>query len=231
MKNIMKKIIVLSPLWILAVCLSCSGAAPQVIVVQDQSCSHLNDVRKLGLFATNNVLLCEGRQYANWFFPIQELGGCNGFYDIAERKFGGLDMNPQNERQVLRRYLACLQRYLTEMEAFYPARGNWYREKVKAKEALDRFIDRLNAGANVRDVKNDLRKREKMLSIWNCVHTEPLCVFDHMNESNVIFSGNPVLMRSRFRPCSLTENNWNCKEMLEKVAEIIGCFIEFHYYR
>jgi hypothetical protein len=195
----------------------------------------------MGTFDKNcNVLECEGIKYVNWFFPINTLEGYQHFFDVYCRKAAlgpgelaeilrGNQRDINTQKILLGEYIIGVQNYLATMSKFYQDDSPWMRRKDEALGYLRAVVNRINGVTNVDELDGVKSRLREAGSLWPCMHTEPICVYDKWNENNVIFSENPY-MRSYLKPCSMTRNNWNCLEMLEAVARQIGQHIEFGYY-
>jgi hypothetical protein len=82
------------------------------------------------------------------------------------------------------------------------------------------------------------RSKLRNSAIWPCMHTEPICIFDHIDfRSGILFetpSPGAIIMESRFKPCSRNaseETRFDCEEMLAEVARRTGRDINFIYNR
>jgi hypothetical protein len=204
-----------------------------------------------------NVLLCEGRKYVNYFFPVptnrpaDSEGGSQCFWEVYQRKMkGNFNANVlrgeagtwDEQKELLISYVQMAESYLRTMSYFYDDKCVAWREaKKEASARLKSIKENLEEVTEV-EILQDKRSLLLHSNIWPCMHTEPICIFDHIDKwyyvlgppepkkENFSFAIQPpklIELHSRFQPCS----NYNCGNMLTRVAEVIGRNISFFYYK
>jgi hypothetical protein len=247
MKNIIAKIIHRGWIFAISLCyLTCEASLEAVVRVQQGDSSTapfpIDDagVQSLGVTAKSNILSYDGKLYVNWFFPILNIDGYQCFADVCVTKDRSFQLQAiaANDNPTLIKYIGFLRSYLDTLSVFYPQAGRWNKQKNKILELLGRLRNDIRAGRNISQVRQELSS----LTVWPCMHTEPICVFDHikngsgfleLESSDFNFSEDPIVMYSRWRPCSMSaedKNKWECLEMLQEVARRIGQNINFRYY-
>jgi hypothetical protein len=108
---------------------------------------------------------------------------------------------------------------------------------MKQSVILQKILIGINSTNSMEELKTE-RSKLRNSAIWPCMHTEPICIFDHIDSHGRILFETPspeaIIMESRFKPCSRNaseETRFDCEEMLAEVARLTERDIDFIYDR
>jgi hypothetical protein len=152
------------------------------------------------------------------------------FYNIACTYLKILLKGSISRSDFRNRYLTGLKYYLDEMEInFYRNCNEWIKQKRLACQIIDKLQENLQLHPDdetLASVEKVMKETDKMRAIWNCVHTEPLCIYDLWKENREIKFDDRrsderklLEMFSRFKPC----DNFACIQMLNNVTKATEC--------
>jgi hypothetical protein len=129
----------------------------------------------------------------------------------------------------------CKWSNLETMVRFYPQNYRWLNCKNKVIVILRKISEGVNSTNNEGELET---KRSELCNSGPCMHTEPICIFDHIDSHGRVPCGTPlsraITMEPRFKPCSqnaLKETRFDCEEMLAEVARLTERDIDFIYDR